>query len=108
MLPDRLAFAIVDEVDSILIDESRNPMIISQPRGDNGQLVVTVDKVWVGDTFDSNSNGHGLGSIRLCILHLANCALSSAKSLMLWPMRKHKQGYPRPRFQAGDHSQSLS
>lgn len=45
MLPDQLGFAIVDEVDSILIDESRNPMIISQPRGDNGQLVVTVNKV---------------------------------------------------------------
>lgn len=45
MLPDQLGFAIVDEVDSILIDESRNPMIISQPRGDNGQLVVTVEKV---------------------------------------------------------------
>jgi preprotein translocase subunit SecA len=45
MLPDQLGFAIVDEVDSILIDESRNPMIISQPRGDNGQLVITVDKV---------------------------------------------------------------
>lgn len=47
MLPDQLGFAIVDEVDSILIDESRNPMIISQPRGDNGALVITVDKVRV-------------------------------------------------------------
>jgi preprotein translocase subunit SecA len=45
MLPEVLGFAIVDEVDSILIDESRNPMIISQPRGDNSQLVVIVDKV---------------------------------------------------------------
>lgn len=44
MLPDQLCFAIVDEVDSILIDESRNPMIISQPRGDNGQLVIIVDR----------------------------------------------------------------
>lgn len=43
MLPDVLGFAVVDEVDSILIDESRNPMIISQPRADNNQLVVTVD-----------------------------------------------------------------
>lgn len=44
MLPESLGFAVVDEVDSILIDESRNPMIISQPRGDNGGLVATVDK----------------------------------------------------------------
>lgn len=47
MLPDVFLFAIVDEVDSILIDESRNPMIISQPRGDNGQLVATVDQAGV-------------------------------------------------------------
>jgi preprotein translocase subunit SecA len=45
VLPDVLGFAIVDEVDSILIDESRNPMIISQPRSDNGTLVATVDGV---------------------------------------------------------------
>lgn len=47
MLPARLGFAIVDEADSILIDESRNPMIISQPRGDNSSMVVLVDKVCV-------------------------------------------------------------
>lgn len=40
-----LGFAVVDEVDSILIDESRNPMIISQPRSDNSTLVATVDGV---------------------------------------------------------------
>ncbi|KAF8056768.1 secA [Scenedesmus sp. PABB004] len=44
MLPDALGFAIVDEADSILIDESRNPMIISQPRGDTCALVATVDQ----------------------------------------------------------------
>jgi hypothetical protein len=48
VLPDVLGFAIVDEVDSILIDESRNPMIISQPRSDNGSLVATVDGVSMG------------------------------------------------------------
>jgi hypothetical protein len=48
VLPDVLGFAIVDEVDSILIDESRNPMIISQPRSDNGTLVATVDGVSTG------------------------------------------------------------
>ncbi|WIA41723.1 hypothetical protein OEZ86_009068 [Tetradesmus obliquus] len=50
VLPDVLGFAVVDEVDSILIDESRNPMIISQPRSDNSTLVATVDgavrKLW--------------------------------------------------------------
>jgi preprotein translocase subunit SecA len=32
-----LAFAIVDEVDSILIDEARTPLIISQPSGESNQ-----------------------------------------------------------------------
>lgn len=34
-------FAIVDEVDSILIDEARTPLIISAPTGDSGSLYVT-------------------------------------------------------------------
>jgi preprotein translocase subunit SecA len=34
-------FAIVDEVDSILIDESRTPLIISSPTSDSEQLYVT-------------------------------------------------------------------
>lgn len=34
-------FAIIDEVDSILIDESRTPLIISAPAGESGDLYVT-------------------------------------------------------------------
>ena len=37
-------FAIVDEVDSILIDEARTPLIISGPLEDRSELYVTVDK----------------------------------------------------------------
>ncbi len=36
-------FAIVDEVDSILIDEARTPLIISGPTEDNSELYVQVD-----------------------------------------------------------------
>ncbi len=36
-------FAIVDEVDSILIDEARTPLIISGPTEDNSELYVKVD-----------------------------------------------------------------
>ncbi len=36
-------FAIVDEVDSILIDEARTPLIISGPSEDNSDLYVKVD-----------------------------------------------------------------
>jgi len=38
-------FAIVDEVDSILIDEARTPLIISGPAQDRSDLYQTVDKV---------------------------------------------------------------
>ncbi|PIE15365.1 MAG: preprotein translocase subunit SecA [Rhodobacterales bacterium] len=38
-------FAIVDEVDSILIDEARTPLIISGPSEDRSDLYVTVDKL---------------------------------------------------------------
>lgn len=38
-------FAIVDEVDSILIDEARTPLIISGPLDDKSDLYVTIDKL---------------------------------------------------------------
>ncbi len=38
-------FAIVDEVDSILIDEARTPLIISGPSEDRSDLYVAIDKV---------------------------------------------------------------
>ena len=38
-------FAIVDEVDSILIDEARTPLIISGPAQDRAELYQTVDKL---------------------------------------------------------------
>ncbi|KUF10677.1 preprotein translocase subunit SecA [Pseudoponticoccus marisrubri] len=38
-------FAIVDEVDSILIDEARTPLIISGPSQDRSELYVSVDKL---------------------------------------------------------------
>ncbi len=38
-------FAIVDEVDSILIDEARTPLIISGPAQDRTELYVAIDKL---------------------------------------------------------------
>ena len=38
-------FAIVDEVDTILIDEARTPLIISGPTDDKSELYVSVDKI---------------------------------------------------------------
>jgi preprotein translocase subunit SecA len=38
-------FAIVDEVDSILIDEARTPLIISGPTDDKSELYITLDGI---------------------------------------------------------------
>jgi preprotein translocase subunit SecA len=38
-------FAIVDEVDSILVDEARTPLIISGPLDDKSDLYVSIDKL---------------------------------------------------------------
>ena len=38
-------FAIVDEVDSILIDEARTPLIISGPVEDRSDLYISIDKI---------------------------------------------------------------
>jgi preprotein translocase subunit SecA len=40
-----LNFAIVDEVDSILIDEARTPLIISGPTDDSSELYNKIDKI---------------------------------------------------------------
>ncbi|WP_305967916.1 MULTISPECIES: preprotein translocase subunit SecA [unclassified Mameliella] len=38
-------FAVVDEVDSILIDEARTPLIISGPSDDRSELYLSIDKL---------------------------------------------------------------
>src|SRR5215217_1709759 len=45
MVQRRFNFAIVDEVDSILIDEARTPLIISGPTDDKSDLYISVDKL---------------------------------------------------------------
>jgi preprotein translocase subunit SecA len=40
-----LGFAIIDEVDSILIDEARTPLIISGPVDDSTELYIKIDKL---------------------------------------------------------------
>ena len=41
----KLAFAIVDEVDSILIDEARTPLIISGAVEDSSELYKTINRL---------------------------------------------------------------
>ena len=40
-----LDFAVVDEVDSILVDEARTPLIISGPAEDSSELYTRIDKI---------------------------------------------------------------
>jgi len=41
----KLNYAIVDEVDSILIDEARTPLVISGPTGDHSEVYIAIDKM---------------------------------------------------------------
>jgi preprotein translocase subunit SecA len=54
-----LAFAIVDEVDSILIDEARTPLIISGPADDHTDLYVKVNKLIPSLTRQAEEDGPG-------------------------------------------------
>ncbi|MEG8046360.1 preprotein translocase subunit SecA [Sphingomonas aerolata] len=45
MVQRRFNFAVVDEVDSVLIDEARTPLIISGPTDDKSELYIQVDAV---------------------------------------------------------------
>lgn len=45
MVQRKFNYAIVDEVDSILIDEARTPLIISGPTEDNSELYYKMDKL---------------------------------------------------------------
>ena len=44
MVQRQFNFAVVDEVDSILIDEARTPLIISGPTEDNSELYTQIDR----------------------------------------------------------------
>lgn len=54
-----LSFAIVDEVDSILIDEARTPLIISGPTDDSSALYLTIDKLVPQLTLQQEKEGPG-------------------------------------------------
>ncbi len=55
----KLNFAIVDEVDSILIDEARTPLIISGPTDDNSELYQKVNALIPHLTKQQEENGPG-------------------------------------------------
>lgn len=53
-----LHFAIVDEVDSILIDEARTPLIISGTAEDSSELYIALDKI-IPQLIKGEENGSG-------------------------------------------------
>ena len=54
-----LNFAIIDEVDSILIDEARTPLIISGPADGDSELYGTIDKLVPRLTVQVDEDGDG-------------------------------------------------
>lgn len=54
-----LHFAIVDEVDSILIDEARTPLIISGPAEESSELYITINRIIQKLTKRETENGPG-------------------------------------------------
>ncbi|NUT01053.1 MAG: preprotein translocase subunit SecA, partial [Sphingomonas sp.] len=57
MVQRPFSFAIVDEVDSILIDEARTPLIISGPTDDKSELYLSVDaivKTFVAEDYEKD------------------------------------------------------
>ncbi|WP_113907091.1 preprotein translocase subunit SecA [Aliidiomarina celeris] len=54
-----LYFAVVDEVDSILIDEARTPLIISGPAEDSSELYTKINGLVSGLTRQSHEDGKG-------------------------------------------------
>lgn len=55
----QLAFAIVDEVDSILIDEARTPLIISGQAEDSSDLYLKINRIIPSLTKQEQENGAG-------------------------------------------------
>ncbi len=67
-----LYYALVDEVDSVLIDEARTPLIISGPAEDSSQLYQTIDSIIPSlelqdkeDTEDWHGDGHYTVDLKL-------------------------------------------
>ncbi len=54
-----LHYAIVDEVDSILIDEARTPLIISGPSDDSPQLYIRINRIVPKLTRQEKEDGQG-------------------------------------------------
>jgi len=79
-----LNFAIVDEVDSILIDEARTPLIISGPGDESPELYVKVNKVvpQLRRQADENADGDYWVDEKGKQVHLSEGGMEHAEALL--------------------------
>ncbi|MEE7559105.1 preprotein translocase subunit SecA [Xanthomonas sp. Kuri4-2] len=80
-----LHYAIVDEVDSILIDEARTPLIISGPADDSPELYIRVNRVVPQLTKQESEEGEGDFWIdeKGKQVHLSEAGMEHAEELLL-------------------------
>ncbi len=87
-------FAIVDEVDSILIDEARTPLIISGPAEESTDLYYEVDRIIpqpeAGRRHPGQRQGRGSRSAR-------NRPATTSSTRSTRPSRSPRAAWPRPR-----------
>ncbi|HMO24243.1 MAG TPA: preprotein translocase subunit SecA, partial [Candidatus Melainabacteria bacterium] len=81
--PDKLrqrshSYAIVDEIDSILIDEARTPLIISAPAGDSENLYTTFSRI----ASQLNAEEHFTIDEKLKSIALTDAGISKAEELL--------------------------
>ncbi len=79
------AFAIIDEVDSILIDEARTPLIISGPTDDSPQLYVKVNRVVPMLKAQESEDGEGDYSIdeKMKQIHLTEDGMEHVEKIFV-------------------------
>ena len=80
-----LGFAIVDEVDSILIDESRTPLIISGPTEESSELYIAINKLVSKLNVQKDEDGPGDYSVdeKTKQIHLTEEGQQSVEDLLI-------------------------
>jgi len=78
-------YAIVDEVDSILIDEARTPLIISGPTDESPQLYVSVNKLIPSLAYQKEEDGPGDYSLdeKIKQVYLTEAGMAKVEDLMV-------------------------
>ncbi len=80
-----LNFAIVDEVDSILIDEARTPLIISGPADESPELYIKVNRIVPLLTRQGSEEGEGdyFADEKSKQVHLSETGMENAERLLM-------------------------